>query len=145
MIKWLRDKFASMITFFFVLSVILSTVSGGIGGFAVGKSFGYFNDYSGIGCIIGLIIGCFLGIICGILTFGFFATIVHISESIDKENENNQNNETLTKTIKCNNEEEKTSGVKKEIQILENGNWKCPICGSQNPPNDKTCYCGFKR
>ena len=61
MIKWLRDKFASAISFFFILSVILVTVSGGIAGFAVGKSFGYYDNYSGIGCFIGLIIGYFFG------------------------------------------------------------------------------------
>lgn len=42
-------------------------------------------------------------------------------------------------------EEPKTSVVKKEIQILDNGDWKCPSCGASNPANDKRCYCGFKR
>lgn len=43
------------------------------------------------------------------------------------------------------NREEKTSVIKREIQILENGDWRCPCCGSSNPANDKRCYCGFKR
>ena len=39
---------------------------------------------------------------------------------------------------------EKTE-TKKELIILDNGDWKCPICGATNPIVDKRCYCGYKR
>ena len=52
-------------------------------------------------------------------------------------------------------EKEETENVDKEskndsspqnkVTVLENGDWKCPFCGSTNPANDKRCYCGFKR
>ena len=74
MIEWLRDKFASAITFFFVVAIIICTICGGILGYTIGET---------LGCLIGLAIGLFLGIISGILSFGFFATIIHISESCD--------------------------------------------------------------
>ena len=43
-----------------------------------------------------------------------------------------------------NDENEKTM-VKKQVETLENGDWKCPSCGAHNPVNDKRCYCGFKK
>ena len=86
MIQWLRDKFASAITFFFVLGVIITTIGGGIAGYLIGKALGgWYNNYGGIGCVIGLVLGLFLGIVFGILTFGYFATVIHISESIDSK------------------------------------------------------------
>ena len=52
-------------------------------------------------------------------------------------------------------EKEETENVDKEskndsspqnkVTVLENGDWKCPFCGAQNPANDKRCYCGYKR
>ena len=52
-------------------------------------------------------------------------------------------------------EKEETENVDKEskndsspqnkVTVLENGDWKCPFCGAQNPSNDKRCYCGYKR
>ena len=140
MIKWLRDKFASAISFFFILSVILVTVSGGIAGFAVGKSFGYYDNYSGIGCFIGLIIGCFFGIVCGILTFGYFATIIHISETIDKENVNKQNSE-----ASIGNENKQKSDASTE-NVDYSQSWFCEKCGTANNNNLETCKkCGAKK
>ena len=84
MIEWLRNKFSSAISFFFVLTVIVVTISGGVVGYTAGKTLGGWHDnYGGIGCIIGLALGCGIGIISGILTYGFFATVIHISETTD--------------------------------------------------------------
>ena len=48
------------------------------------------------------------------------------SENFDKESKND-------------------SSPQNKVTVLENGDWKCPSCGAQNPANDKRCYCGYKR
>ena len=48
------------------------------------------------------------------------------SENFDKESKND-------------------SSPQNKVTVLENGDWKCPFCGAQNPANDKRCYCGYKR
>ena len=72
MIEWLREKFSSIICFFFVLSIIAITVAGAI----IGQ-----NLFDTVGCIFGIIIGLLIGTLLGILSFGLFATILDIAET----------------------------------------------------------------
>ena len=48
------------------------------------------------------------------------------TENIDKESKND-------------------SSPQNKVTVLENGDWKCPSWGAQNPANDTRCYCGYKR
>ena len=140
MIVWLRDKFAPAITFFFVVAVILCTICGGISGYIIGKALGdYNNNYGGIGCLIGLPIGLFLGIISGILSFGFFATIIHISESCDDmaykvdRLYSSQNN--LAQNVSAAVSNDKTSSENTSLSNI----WVCPKCGESNPVGTLLC------
>lgn len=74
MIKWLREKFSSVVVFFFVISVIAISIAGAISGYIIGEE---------TGAIIGLLLGVLIGFFLGILTFGFVATIINISETCD--------------------------------------------------------------
>ena len=144
MIEWLRDKFASAITFFFVVAVILCTICGGISGYTIGKALGgYYNNYGGIGCLIGLAIGLFLGIISGILSFGFFATIIHISETCDGIASklyrlcSSQNN--LVQNVSAAVSNDKSSSENTSLSNI----WVCTKCGESNPVGTMVCRkCG---
>lgn len=146
MIEWLRDKFASAITFFFVVAVILCTICGGISGYTIGKALGgYYNNYGGIGCLIGLAIGLFLGIISGILSFGFFATIIHISETCDSMVSkldrlySSQNN--FSQNVSTTASNEKTA-----YDDIQYKPWTCTKCGTKNPIlNTKCTNCGNEK
>ena len=84
MIKWIKGKFSSVISVCFILYVILISVSFAISGVALGKAqSGWTDDFSFIGLVLGLIIGIAVALLSGILTFGFFATIISISQSND--------------------------------------------------------------
>lgn len=140
MIEWLRDKFASAISFFFYISVIVCSISGAI----IGKSLGGL-EHDSIGCFIGLIIGLFLGIISGILLFGFFATIIHISETCDgiitkldslysSKNNLDQNDAATT----CN--------EKSAYDDIQYKPWICAKCGIKNPILNTRCTnCGNEK
>ena len=89
MIQWLRDKFSFAISFFFIVNVIASSV-------LCGYALYSWSDENGLLCLIGLVLGMFLGIVDGVLVFGFFATVVHISDVLDvkfniKNEEENKN------------------------------------------------------
>ena len=134
MIEWLRDKFASAITFFFVVAVILCTICGGISGYTIGKA---------LGCLIGLAIGLFLGIISGILSFGFFATIIHISETCDGIASklyrlcSSQNN--LVQNVSAAVSNDKSSSENTSLSNI----WVCTKCGESNPVGTMLCRkCG---
>lgn len=135
MIEWLRDKFAAVITFFFVVVVILCTICGGISGYTIG----WYNDYGGIGCLIGLAIGLFPGIISGILSFGFFATIIHISETCDgmagklDRLYSSQNN--LEQNVSAAVSNDKSSSESTSLSNI----WVCPKCGESNPVGTFLC------
>jgi len=73
MIEWLRSKFSSLICVFFVLTVIFSTIKGAVIGSALGSLF----------LLLGLILGFIFGLLAGILVYGFLATVINISESLD--------------------------------------------------------------
>lgn len=134
MIEWLRDKFASAITFFFVVAVILCTICGGISGYSIGKA---------LGCLIGLAIGLFLGIISGILIYGFFATIIHISETCDGMARkldrlySSQNN--LAQNVSASVSNDKSSSENTSLSNI----WVCSKCSESNPVGTLFCRkCG---
>ena len=116
MIEWLRNKFASAISAFFVLTVIIVTVGFGIIGYN-------FADETGL--IIGALVGFFLGLLSGIITYGLFATIIHISEKCDDICTAFQNNTTHTVNTNVPNKEsskKNTNSVlsEQETQKFEN-------------------------
>ena len=78
MIEWLRNRFSSLLTVLFIITVLAFTVFGGI----IGE---FFEDvlYKRHGGLIGVILGLVIGLLVGIVTYGFSATIVHMSESTD--------------------------------------------------------------
>ena len=134
MIEWLRDKFASAITFFFVVAVIICTICGGILGYTIGET---------LGCLIGLAIGLFLGIISGILSFGFFATIIHISESCDdmasKLDRLYSSQNYLAQNISAAVSNDKSSSENTGLSNI----WVCTKCGESNPVGTMLCRkCG---
>lgn len=155
MIEWLRDKFASAITFFFVVAIIICTICGGILGYTIGET---------LGCLIGLAIGLFLGIISGILSFGFFATIIHISESCDdmaskldrlysSQNYLAQNISAAVSNDKSASENTSSSGDDEDDLVLNDKSssentglsniWVCTKCGESNPVGTMLCRkCG---
>ena len=155
MIEWIRDKFASTITFFFVVAIIICTICGGILGYTIGET---------LGCLIGLAIGLFLGIISGILSFGFFATIIHISESCDdmaskldrlysSQNYLAQNISAAVSNDKSASENTSSSGDDEDDLVLNDKSssentglsniWVCTKCGESNPVGTMLCRkCG---
>ena len=122
MIKWLVEKFSSLITFFFVLFIICFSVAGGIGGYTMFRT---------IGCIIGAILGLIVGIFLGILAFGLLATIINISDN------------TNTILLKLNSlqhekiiKESSSNDSPSEFKI-------CEKCGTKNSLVNLTCQnCG---
>ncbi|MBQ1591090.1 MAG: hypothetical protein II077_03505 [Treponema sp.] len=143
MIEWLRDKFSTAINIFFVLYVAFATIFGGIVGYITGKGMGgYYHDYGVIGCFLGLIAGLMIGIVVGILAFGFFATIIHISESCD----------TMIRKLDSLNYYQKDFAQNVTSAVAGNkgssGNnssdvWVCPKCGETNPAGTMLCgKCG---
>lgn len=74
MIEWIKEKFASLISLFFVLFVITSVI--------IGSVIGYIVSY-GSGIIVGGVIGFVIGILLGIICFGLLATIINISTNTD--------------------------------------------------------------
>ncbi len=139
MIEWLRNKFASAVAVFFILAVIVCTITGGISGYTIGSE----NNHEGIGFLIGLVIGLFLGIISGILSFGFFATVIHISETCDgmvtrlDRLYSSQNN--FAQNV--------SAAVSNEQKSAENSSlskvWVCSKCGESNPSGTMFCRkCG---
>lgn len=137
MIEWLRDKFSSVVGVFFVLTVAGVTIAGGFVGYGAAE---------GLGCVIGLALGLLLGIFAGILTFGFVATIIHISDTSDiivKKLEdirimlyNSQNGSSTTNNYSSSYTGSSTSTVSSGYKI-------CKKCGAKNSVNSTTCKdCG---
>ena len=77
MIKWVKEKFASVTNICFIVYVIAVSVFFGI----LGKTLIWQNP--NVGFTLGLLIGIALGIFSGILNFGLITTILDISQSND--------------------------------------------------------------
>lgn len=77
MIEWMREKLSKIVSGLFVITVIVSSISGSIIGYSL---------FDFIGCIIGILIGFLVGTFLGIITFGFLATVINISVTCDKIN-----------------------------------------------------------
>ena len=157
MIEWLRNKFSSAISTLFVLTIIICTIVGAIAG--------NFFIRSSSAVIIGGIIGFIFGIVEGILTYGFCATVIHISESIDKNpniNKTTFTNTDNTGTWICpqckyvnkadwnncaNCGKSRIEKIIKEKSDAENSKtWICPHCGHENDKSWNNCAnCGKTR
>lgn len=79
MIEWLRNRFSSFVSFLFAITVIAFTIVGAI----IGNLWGRGTSNEILIAIIGASIGFIIGLIVGIGTYGFCATVIHISESTD--------------------------------------------------------------
>lgn len=126
MIQWVKEKFTSAVSFFYVLTVIAWGVSGAIAGYGMA---------SAVGLILGGALGVLLGIIIGILFFGFIATVINISDTCDLIYEklnaapNNSSANNFTSSI---------------VNSTEPESYKiCKKCGAKNPVSSTTCKdCG---
>lgn len=126
MIQWVKEKFTSAVSFFYVLTVIVWGISGAIAGYGAAKA---------IGLVLGLALGIFLGILIGILLFGFIATVINISDTCDLIYEklstapNNSSVNNFTSSI---------------VNSTEPESYKiCKKCGAKNPANSASCKdCG---
>ena len=126
MIQWVKEKFTSAVSFFFVLTVIAWGISGAIAGYGAAKA---------VGLILGLALGVFLGVLIGILLFGFIATVINISDTCDLIYEklnalsNNSSASNFTSPI---------------TNSSESGSYKiCKKCGAKNPTSASSCKdCG---
>lgn len=117
MIEWIRKIFSSAISFFFVLFIIIFAIPGAIIGYSLGQ-------YTG--CCIGLALGGVIGIILGVLCFGFMATILNMSETMEE----------ISKKLSTNNIGEKTTNSNPNIIV-------CKKCGTENSKTNKQCKeCG---
>lgn len=137
MIEWLRDKFSSVVGVFFVLTVTAITIAGGFLGYSAAE---------GLGCVIGLALGLFLGIFAGILTFGFVATLIHISDTNDvivRKLEDIRgliyNSQSGTSTSNSS-----SSSYTSSVSSTVSSGYKiCKKCGARNSVNSTTCKdCG---
>ena len=140
MIEWLRDKFSSLVGFCFVLFVIFFTATGAIVGSIIGET---------VGAILGLVIGILIGIVFGIMIFGFVATIINISETIDYIYEDAEEiKELLSNSAQASSQEQssesETTYVNPEPKVSVLGDYKiCKKCGTKNPSKNVTCKdCG---
>jgi len=126
MIQWVKEKFTSAVSFFFVLTVIAWGISGAIAGYGAAKA---------VGLILGLALGVFLGVLIGILLFGFIATVINISDTCDLiyEKLNTASNNSPTNNF--------TSPI---VNSTEPESYKiCKKCGAKNPANSTICKdCG---
>ena len=71
--------------------------------------------------------------------FGYFYVLALPDLKLHKLLEEKEETENVDK------ESKNDSSPQNKVTVLENGDWKCPFCGAQNPANDKRCYCGYKR
>ena len=126
MIEWLKGKFASAVSFFYVLTIIACGIGGAIAGYGMAR---------GLGLVLGFALGALFGMLMGILTFGFIATIINISDTCDLIYEKLN---TVSNSSSANNYSASvTSSTEPE-------NYKiCKKCGAKNPANSTTCKdCG---
>ena len=122
MIKWLVDKFSSLITFFFVLFIIFTSIAGGIVGYTM---------FTTVGCIVGAILGLVVGIFLGILEFGLLATIINISDN------------TNTILLKLNSLQHENMTKKSSSDDNPSEFKICDKCGAKNSLVNLTCQnCG---
>lgn len=127
MIQWLKEKFTAVVTIFYFLTFIAC----GIGGAIIGKTL-LRNE---LGLALGFAVGGLFGMFIGILTLGFFATVINISDTCDLIYEKlnatpNSSSTNKTSTSIANSTE--TEGYK-----------ICKKCGAKNPANSTTCKdCG---
>ncbi len=78
MIEWIRDKFSGIIKLLFVLTILSFVIVGGF----IGYNYAFLARINeAMGLIIGAVLGFLIGLIIGITTFGFLATVLHISET----------------------------------------------------------------
>ena len=135
MIEWLKGKFAAVVTIFYFLTFIAF----GIGGAMTGKML----LVNGLGLVLGFAVGGLLGMFIGILTLGFFATVINISDTCDliyeKLNEMSSNSSSNSSYAS------KSSGFSSSVvNSSEPESYKiCKKCGAKNPANSTTCKdCG---
>ena len=140
MIEWLRDKFSSLVGFCFVLFVIIFAVTGAVVGSSIGETGG---------AILGLVIGVLIGIVFGIMIFGFVATIINISETIDCiYGDAEEIKKLLSNSTQLSSQEQSsesgTSYLNPEPVASVSGDYKtCKKCGTKNPSKNVTCKdCG---
>ena len=137
MIEWLRNKFSSVVEVVFVLAVIAITIAGGVAGYSAADV---------LGCVIGLILGLLLGILSGILTFGFVATLIHISDTNDVIAKKLEDIRLLLyNSISGNSTISSTSSsyTSSSESTVSRGYKRCKKCGAKNTVNSTTCKdCG---
>lgn len=138
--EWLKDKFEKifekLIIFFFVITIISCSVLGGIYGYSIGDI---------IGLIIGLIAGFACGFFGGILIYGFYATIIFISNKCEVIEEELYNLNLVQKEhSNVSNTNNNNNYNKDTIEPLENPtSWVCLKCGELNPIGTTVCKkCG---
>lgn len=135
MIEWLKEKFSSIIGIFYIITVILVSIMGAVLGFSVADSFG---------CVLGLIIGVFVGIFLGILTFGFFATIIDISNKCNNLNKKIEELRSLLYNSSSNSSSASSSSqYSSSASTISSGYKICKKCGTKNSVNTMMCKdCG---
>lgn len=137
MIEWLKGKFAAVVTIFYFLTFIAF----GIGGAITGKML----LVNGFGLVLGFAVGGLLGMFIGILTLGFFATVINISDTCDliyEKLENMSNGFSVNNSSPVNSRNDYTSTIINPVEPSES--YKiCKKCGAKNPANSTTCKdCG---
>lgn len=134
MIEWLKDKFSSVIAFFFVMTIIIPGVAGAIIGYGIGD---------GIGCIVGILIGVLIGVFLGILTFGFIATVINISDNCDYILIKTEAIRVLLEKNTTTNSSNVVNSTASQTTTNTDNVWVCTNCGTTNPAGTRFCKsCG---
>jgi len=143
MLDFVKRAFRGGINVLLWISLILSTIGGGVAGYYLGRLINYRNAvwYAFGGVVLGIIFGLLTDIIVG----GFITTILSIEKNTEEQT-------TLLKKhlginyIPVDNQKERKNDSKMN-QGIENINakWKCPKCNNENPNSTYQCRsCGYK-
>lgn len=123
MLKSMRDSLAGIIQFLYWGCIIACIIIGVIFGKAIG------------GLIIGIIVGVIVGFLFATCSVGLVATIIHISETLDK----------ISYELKSYNQSTSNTKLKVEVPVTRyvGASKFCKKCGTANPSSATTCKdCG---